>query len=56
MQLEENSRKIAETREFLKDKEGEKIELEKKIKELKREHDQVKDYEQQIGKLNSFFI
>lgn len=56
MQLEENSRKIAETREFLKEHEGEKTELETKIRELRREQDQVREYEQKIGKIYIFFI
>lgn len=49
MQLEENTKKVAKAREFLKAKEKEKSELDANYKQLRTEHDKMQALEHKIG-------
>lgn len=48
MQLEDNARKVVEIREYLKDKETEKLDLEAQFKNLRKEVERAATYEQEI--------
>jgi hypothetical protein len=50
MQLEDNTRKVAEIREYLKDKESEKMDLEVQFKNFRKEAERATTYEREIGK------
>jgi hypothetical protein len=47
--LEDNSRKVVEIRDYLKDKEDEKMDLQTQFKNLRKEEDRALTYEREIG-------